>query len=240
VSTHAVKLVKREEIAEGTMAFHFDRPSGFAFKAGQAIDLTLVEPAGGPAQNERHAFSIVNAPFEDGIVVATRMRDSAYKRALRTLPVGALAQMRGPFGKLTLHTDRTRPAVLVAGGIGITPFVSIVRQARRDDWPHEISLLYANRSPEAAAFLGELQQLARDHCRFRILATMTASEGSAAGWKGETRPIGETLLRAASEGLALPIYYLVGPPGMVESASETLSRAGVPEADVRSEIFYGY
>jgi ferredoxin-NADP reductase len=73
-----------------------------------------------------------------------------------------------------------------------------------------------------------------------MLATMTASKGSATGWEGETRPIGEALLRAASEGFALPVYYLVGPSGMVESASEALSRAGVPEGDVRSEIFYGY
>jgi ferredoxin-NADP reductase len=116
----------------------------------------------------------------------------------------------------------------------------MVRQARHDDWPHELSLLYCNRSPEAAAFLAELQQLARDHPRFRLLATMTSTNDMANGWQGETRPLSEALLRAASDGLARPVYYVVGPPGMVETASEMLSRSGVTDEDVRSEIFYGY
>jgi len=240
MSTHVVKLLKREHLAEHTMAFHFERPAGFTYKPGQAIDLTLIETQGGLAQDERHAFSIVNAPFQEGIVVATRMRDSAYKRALDGLPAGALVRIKGPFGSLTLHADRARPAVLVAGGIGITPFISMVRQSRRDDWPQQLSLLYANRSPQAAAFLEELQQLARDHSRFRLVATMTGSHGSMGDWQGETRPIGDALLRVVGDKLVRPVYYLAGPPGMVESAGEALTRAGVPEEDVRSEIFYGY
>jgi ferredoxin-NADP reductase len=240
MSTHTVKLVKREHVAEGTMAFHLERPAGFAYKPGQAIDVTLIETPGGLAGNERHAFSIVSAPFEEEIVVATRMRESAYKRALGALAVGAVVQIKGPFGALTLHADRARPAVLVAGGIGITPFMSMLRQARRDDWPQQIVLVYANRSPEAAAYLDELERLARSRGAFRLLTTMTAADVSPHAWRGARRPIDGDLLRAASDGLVRPVYYVAGPPGMVEAVAEALRRASVSEEDVRSETFYGY
>src|SRR5258708_19123146 len=143
-TTLGAKLRERREIAEGTMAFHFEKPSGFTFKAGQAIDLVLPGDPGADPQSLRHAFSIVAAPFEGELVIATRMRDSAYKRALNSLPVGAGVGVEGPFGSLTLHKDRARGAVFIAGGIGITPFRSILRQAAKDDLPQRIALLYSN------------------------------------------------------------------------------------------------
>ena len=109
------------------------------------------------AQSARHTFSIVSAPFENELVVATRMRDSAFKRALKALPIGSHAAIEGPFGSLTLHNDRARPAVFIAGGIGITPFMSMLRQATQDRLPQRLLLLYSNRRPEDAAFLAELQ-----------------------------------------------------------------------------------
>ena len=165
-------LEGREEVADGTLSFRFAKPAGFAFKAGQAIDLII--PGDGPgAPEERHAFSLVGAPFEDGLTVATRMRDSAFKRALGKLPVGGHAACEGPFGSLTLHRDTSRDAALIAGGIGITPFMSILRQALRDPPTRRLALVYSNRRPEDAAFLDELERLERSSARFKLIATMT-------------------------------------------------------------------
>ncbi len=155
--TYESRLERREEIAEGTMAFHFEKPAGFTFKPGQAIDVILVDTPSADAQSTRHTFSIVTAPYQGEVVVATRMRDSAYKRAIKSLAIGSLVRLEGPSGSLTLHGDRTRPAVFIAGGIGITPFMSILRQAANDQLGQRILLLYSNRRPEDAAFLGELQ-----------------------------------------------------------------------------------
>ncbi|MBL8539970.1 MAG: FAD-dependent oxidoreductase, partial [Betaproteobacteria bacterium] len=129
MSTFEVKLQDREEVAEGTMAFHFEKPAAFDFKAGQAIDVILPKPPGDDVQGARHTFSIVTAPFESDLVIATRIRDSAFKRALKSLAMGSAVGIEGPFGSLTLHRDPARPAVFIAGGIGITPFVSMLRQA---------------------------------------------------------------------------------------------------------------
>lgn len=74
-----VSFLRREEVAQGTMAFHFAKPVGFTFKPGQAVDLILTGSHAAEGDNGRHTFSLVSAPFEDELVVATRMRDSVFK-----------------------------------------------------------------------------------------------------------------------------------------------------------------
>jgi ferredoxin-NADP reductase len=240
MNTHEARLEGREEVAEGTMAFHFERPAGFRFKPGQAIDLILPDLPAADGQSARHTFSIVSAPFEADLAVATRMRDSAFKRALKSLPIGAPARLEGPFGSLSLHADRARPAVFIAGGIGITPFMSILRQSAKDQLPQRLSLLYSNRRPEDAAFLAELQQMERQNKYLRLVATMTEMSKSGRPWAGETALIDEAFVKRAVADLSAPIYYLVGPPGMVEAMRQILNQAGVSDDIIRSEEFYGY
>jgi ferredoxin-NADP reductase len=240
MSMHQTRLKRREAIADGTVAFHFDKPVGFAFKPGQAIDVVLGETPAGDAQGSRHTFSLVSAPFEDELVVATRMRDSAFKRALGSLSAGSAVRLEGPFGSLVLHGNRARPAVLIAGGIGITPFMSMLRQAANDRLRQRLLLLYSNRRPEEAAFLGELQQLEHRNKDFRLVATMTGMDHQGTRWDGATGHVDEDLLRRSVGDLASPIYYLAGPPALLEAVRQTLGRAGVDDDDVRSEEFYGY
>ncbi len=240
MSHSTVRLERREQVARGTTAFHFSKPAGFTFKPGQALDVILAPPLAAEGANGRHAFSIVSAPFDPELVVATRMRDSAFKNALKDLPLGAAVELDGPFGTLTLHKDRARPAVFIAGGIGVTPFMSILRQAAHDRLPQRLALLYSNRRPEDAAFLAELQQLERDNASFRLLATMTDMSQSTASWQGETRLIDQTLVREIAQDLAAPVYYLAGPPAMVAAIQSTLAQAGVDDEDIRIEEFYGY
>lgn len=240
MTTYTVRLEGREEIAEGTIAFHFEKPAGFSFKPGQAIDVVLIDPPTTDTQSARHTFSIVSAPFQGELVVATRMRDSAFKRAFKSLPISSPAKLEGPFGSLTLHSDRARPAVFIAGGIGITPFMSILRQAAKDQLPQRLLLLYSNRRSEDAAFLAELHQLEQQNKNFRLVATMTEMSKSSRPWEGEIGLINEDLVKRVVGDLSVPIYYLVGPPGMVEAMRQTLNRIGINDDDIRSEEFYGY
>lgn len=235
-----VRLQRREEVASGTMAFHFDKPAGFAFKPGQAIDLVLQDPAVAGTDSGRHAFSIVSAPHQDDLVVTTRMRASAFKKALARLPIGGVAEIDGPFGSLTLHNKADRAAVLIAGGIGITPFMSMLRHAAHVSLPHSLVLLYSNRTPEGTAFLSELQRLEGEHPNFRLLATMTRMGESRRPWMGDIGQIDEALLKRIASDLANPVYYVAGPPAMVAAMRSTLERAGVDGDDIRSEEFYGY
>jgi ferredoxin-NADP reductase len=238
MSVNEVKLKGHLAVAEGTMAFRFSKPDGFVFKAGQAIRLELIDPPAEAGQGSR-TLSLVSAPFEPELVVATRMRDSAFKRALKTLSDGASIRIDGPFGDLTLG-DTERPAAFIAGGIGITPFMSMLRQAAEDRSPQPLFLAYSNRRPEDSAFLDELQGLERQNKYFHLMATMTDMSKSAREWSGETGFVDADMLKRFVGDLAAPMYYVVGPPAMVEAMQRTLGAAGIAEDKIRTEEFYGY
>jgi len=240
MTTHEVRLQSHEEIAEGTMAFHFAKPPGFSYKAGQAIDIILVDPPASDADSAKHTFSLISAPFQEELAIATRMRNSAFKRALKALPMGSTVKLEGPFGSLTLHNNHARPAVFIAGGIAITPFMSIVRQATRDQLPQHLILVYSNRRPEDAAFLAELQDLEQYNRNFRLVATMTDMSRSNRPWSGRSALIDPALMSGLGSELSAPIYYVAGPPAMVTGLRETLNLANVNDDDIRSEEFYGY
>jgi ferredoxin-NADP reductase len=185
--TTTSKLTRRQEIADGTIAFHFEKPSGWIFEAGQAIDITLPAPLETDAEGNTRTFTIASAPYEKGLMVATRMRDTAFKRVLKVMPIGAVVQMEGPSGDLTMHRDAARTAVFLAGGIGITPFRSIAFAAAEEHLPHRIFLFYSNRRPEDAAFLAELQQLEKENPNYKLIASMTEMEKSHRPWHGHTK-----------------------------------------------------
>ena len=238
MATYTVKLLAKEPVAQGTMAFHLERPAGFEFRAGQAFEIIL--PGGPEGEDGSHAFSIVTAPHEAELMFATRMRDSRFKRALGALPLGAELNIDGPFGSLTLHKNPARAAVLIAGGIGITPFMSMLRSAAEQQSQHKLVLLYSNRRPEDTAFLAELQALVKRNSRFHLMATMTDMGHSQQPWEGSTGIIDSAFVQHAIAGLAAPIFYVSGPPALVEAMRNTLVQAGVDEDDVRSEEFFGY
>jgi len=234
------KLVRREEVAEGTMAFHFEKPSGFKFNAGQFADVTLADPPETDAEGNTRTFSIASPPFENELVFTTRMRDTAFKRSLKKVALATDVKIVAPMGSFTLHKNSVKPAVFLAGGIGITPFISIVRQADHDRLPHKLYLFYSNRRPGDAPFLGTLQELEKSNPNFRLICTMTAKPQSQRDWKGETGWIDQKMLSRHLPQLQGPIYYVAGPPAMVTAMRKTLVVAGVDEDDIRTEEFSGY
>lgn len=239
-SVRTAPLTKREEICEGTMAFHFAKPADFQFRAGQSVDLTLLNPPETDAEGNTRAFSLASAPFDTDLMIATRMRDTAFKRVLRNAAPGLEIKIEGPSGSFVLHRKAEKPAVFLAGGIGITPFLSIIRQATEDKAPHQLYLFYSNRRPEDAAFLDPLMEAAKQNPNFHLIATMTEMDKSRREWKGETGFINKDMLAKHLPGLQGPIYYLAGPPAMVAAMRRMLMEAGVDEDDIRTEEFSGY
>ena len=240
MSTYQSTLSGRTEVAEGTMAFYFQKPHDFVFKAGQYIDLTLSGFPSGPSNGLTHTFSIASSPLDEELVVTTRMRNTAFKRDLSLLPIGTGMRIEGPMGSFTLHNNTARRAVFLAGGIGIAPFLSMLSYATGKKLPHPIVLFYANRRLEDAAFLDALWKLERANPRFRFVPTLTRMPRDNGGWKGKTGHISSEMLSTQLGILRGPIYYIAGPPTMVAGTRRTLSEVGVDEDDIRTEEFPGY
>src|SRR5262249_38813508 len=223
-----------------TMAFHLEKPPGFQFKAGQYMNVTLVDPPETDAEGNTRSFSIASAPFEADLVVATRMRDTAFKRVLRTLNLKSEIRISGPFGWFTLHPDASRPAVFLVGGIGITPFRSMILQAVKDKPAHKLYLFYSNRRPEDAPFLDELQTAEKQNPNYKFIGTMTDIRKSKRPWQGETGYITREMLTRWLRDLNGPIYYTAGPRAMVVAMREMLTTRDIGDDDIRTEEFTGY
>jgi ferredoxin-NADP reductase len=119
--------------------------------------------------------------------------------------------------------------------------LSILRQAEHDRDEHTFTLFYSNRRSEETAYLDELQYLERNgRLRFTFVPTMTGEVQSTLSWKGETERISPALIERHIPKADSPIFYVAGPPGLVASMKEALTKAGVDEDDVRSEDFLGY
>jgi ferredoxin-NADP reductase len=240
MATYTVSLKHRREVAEGTTAFLFEKPDGLSFKAGQYLNFTLLDPPETDAEGNTRTFSIASAPDEEELMMATRIRDTAFKRVLKTMPLGAQVEIEGPYGNFTLHKNAARPAVFLTGGIGITPYRSIIRDAGRKKLPHRLFLFYSNRRPEDGAFLEELQQAERDNPNYQFVGTMTDMANSKRPWQGKTGYINRDMLAQSISDLTTPIYYIAGPPGMVTAMRKMLADADINDDSIRTEEFNGY
>jgi ferredoxin-NADP reductase len=234
------ELISKETVAEGTMAFHFKKPEGFVWKAGQSIDLTLVNPPETDTEGNTRAYSIAAAPYEKDIMIATRMRDTAFKRVLKNADPGISVEIAGPFGSFTLHQKESRPAIMLVGGIGITPFYSMIKDATENKLPHKIYLFYSNRRPEDATFLQQLKDLKNKNDNFTFIPTMTDIEKSAVLWSGEQGYVTKEMIEKYVPDRNDAVYYSAGPQSMVTAMRQILNGMGVSDDDIKTEEFTGY
>lgn len=239
-SKFLIKLIEKKRVAEGTMAFSFEHPAGVEFKAGQHAEWTLINPPETDAEGNSRMFSLASSPSEQRLTLATRMRDTAFKRVLRKMNTGDTIQLANPHGSFTLHGDTTKPVVFLIGGIGITPVLSIIKDATERHLPHQLFLFYSNRRPEDAAFLQELTELTNQNHNFKFVPTMTAPEKSGKTWNGETGYIDRAMIEKYVTDIRAAIYYLSGPEAMVAAMQKVLAEAGINDDYIKTEEFSGY
>jgi ferredoxin-NADP reductase len=234
-------LREKKELAKGTMAFRFGTDGQpFAFKPGQCIRITLVDPLYKDNKGNARDFSIASSPGEPFLMIATRMTGSAFKRSLADLPLGSNVRASGPYGDFFLDVDRMRPAVFLAGGIGITPFRSMIKHAIEQRSPQRLTLVYCNRTSDDAAFLDELQNWEKENPNFRLIATMTQPRNSGTTWTGRRGYIDRQFVKDHLRDVAQSVYYVAGPPRFVSAVADVLATAGVHEGDIRTDEFFGY
>jgi ferredoxin-NADP reductase len=233
------RVFEKREVAKGTLLVLFDLlGEEVEFTPGQYFFVTLLDPPYDDERGPRRHFSVVTSPNERGTLgFCTRLRDSAFKRSLVELPIGAEVEVEAPKGNFLLPEDTTQDYVFLAGGIGITVFRSMLRYIAEEDLPYRVTLIYSNRDRDSTPFLDELSQLEQAKTNFQLVLTMTEDPS----WSEETRRIGPELLRDhLAEDLSFYTYLVAGPPAMVNAVVEMLHNAHVPEERVSADRFSGY
>jgi ferredoxin-NADP reductase len=240
MAEHRMTLVDRQKIATDTMAFWLEPDDGyFEFRAGQHVDLVFAHPQQGSENDNFRTFSLASAPQEKKfIMIAMRMRKTTFKNVLQSAPLGTKFVVSRPRGSFTLHKDATRPAVFLAGGIGIAPIRSILQHAAQNRSEHKLYLFYSNRNADDAAFMDELEGLGGRNHNFIFIPTITGHRTMA--WSYEKGYINHEMLKCYLMSIKGPVYYIAGPSGMVTAMTRLLNSCGVSEDDMKTEEFGDY
>jgi ferredoxin-NADP reductase len=232
-------IKEKQEVAKGTLLVTFDLlGEEMDFTPGQYFHVTLPNLGYEDDKGLRRHITVVTSPNEKGVLgFATRMRDSAFKRTLRELPVGSEVDVEPPKGSFALPEDPSQPLVFVAGGIGITVFRSMLRYIHEEQLPYHMTLIYSNRDRESTAFLDELRELEQALPDFRLVLTMTQDPG----WEEETRKVdAEFVQDYLGDDLNQFTFMVAGPPAMAEGVQAALQEAGARDENVIVEHYSGY
>ena len=231
------KIIDKKEVATGTLQVVFETDEDFSFKAGQYCFVTLKNPPYPDERNNKRHFSIVNSPNQKGIItITTRLRDSGFKKSLKELPLGTEVGLGPIAGVFTLPEDSQRLLVFIAGGIGITPFMSMLTYVKEENLPYNITLIYSNRDKSSTAFFDEISNFQFQISNFKLILTMTEDPN----WSGEKRMINALFIKDYFPNVNENYYMVVGPPPMVEAVEKALKEAGIFEENIKIENFTGY
>jgi len=234
------KLLRKREVAEDTIEFQFEKPGGFLFDPGQFAFFKI--PQGlNSSKPLTHHFTITSGPTDDYLAFTTRMRNSEYKNALASLGSGDEIEVDGPMGALVMPQNKATPLIFIAGGIGITPFYSMIRHMIRVSESRMLTLFYQNDKPSKAAFIVELIKIIEgSQGMFKIVATMTNKEIPKKKWLRERGEITPEMIKEKVNYWVTAPCYVAGPPGFVQQKASMLKEMGVPEENIKNESFTGY
>lgn len=219
--------------------FRLVEPSGaplpFDYLPGQFMNVE-VEPT--PGEVLRRAYTIASSPTRQVYAELSIKREAQGKVSQflhDCVKVGDLLKVGAPYGAFTFTGLDEDSIVLVGGGVGITPLMSVLRYLTDRAWPGEIYFVYSARSTEEFVFRDELAYLQRRHPNLHVLATMTRSEGT--DWMGPEGQITKELLQSAVPDLARRRIHVCGPPQMMAAMREALAALGVPANKIHTEAF---
>lgn len=233
------ELIGKEIVAENTLAIYLKPMENFNYKAGQFVDLIIENAKYGDERGNRRTFSIASSPTEENLLFAMRIRDTGFKRNLMEMNVGDKLKIFGPMGIMTLPEEK-KPLIFLSGGIGITPFRSIIKYVCDMNLSYRIYLFYSNKKLSSFAFLNELEDLSRKNENFHLISTLTGERLDE--WKGEYGRINIEMIEKYVDKSTIneAIFYIAGPGKMAVSLEEMLENYGIGGDRIKKEIFTGY
>jgi glycine betaine catabolism B len=261
-SYSSLTLTEKQKV-EGTdiMTFRFTKDGYPEYKAGQFAFFPLDNVDNDSRGPVRH-FSLTSSPTEDALIISTRIRDTPYKQRLSTIQEGEQVKVSKPQGNFVLHDDYSKHAIFLSGGIGVTPFRSMIKYATDKQLPIKITMFDSNRNRQNILYKDEFDKWAAQNQNLKIIYTITAEEekggeperhtmadasSSAAetkgNWNGERSRIDRTMIERhlSKEEISNAIFYICGPPGMTKALAGLLQKQfQIPDGRIKVEEFTGY
>jgi glycine betaine catabolism B len=262
-SYSSLTLTKKQKVEEtDIMTFWLTKDGYPEYKAGQFAFFPLDNVHNDSRGPIRH-FSLTSSPTEDALIVSTRIRDTPYKQQLSAIQVGEQVKVSRAQGNFVLHDDYSKPAIFLSGGIGVTPFRSMIKYATDKQLPLKITMFNSNRNRENILYKDEFDKWAAQNHNLKILYTITEEEEkdkeleqhrrvdatsnateTKGNWSGERGRIDRTMIERhlRKEEISNAIFYICGPPGMINALQENLLHRyfQIPEERVKLEEFTGY
>jgi ferredoxin-NADP reductase len=234
-----IRLKEQRHEAPDVISFVFDLlGQPLAYRPGQYVYYELDELAFPDERGKRRHFTISSAPSEQGVIMfTTLLRGSGFKETLRHAQAGYELTVETPRGSFAVPEGETRKHVFIAGGIGVTPYRSIMRNAVDSGSPLEALLLDFNRALVDVSFRAELEAIAAGMPSFRFVPVLSEPEP---GWTGELGRLDDSLLRRHVSDMAGSLFWVSGPPPMVTAYMEALAQSGVEPDAMRKDNFTGY
>jgi glycine betaine catabolism B len=261
-SHSSLTLTKKQKVEEtDIMTFWFTKEEYPEYKAGQFAFFPLDNVNNNSRGPVRH-FSLTSSPTEDALIISTRIRGTPYKQRLSTMQEGEQVKVSKPQGNFVLHDDYSKHAIFLSGGIGVTPFRSMIKYATDKELPIKITMFDSNRNRQNILFKDEFDNWAAQNQNIKIVYTITENDtehrqqseavhnmpSSAATetmgtWKGERGRIDRTMIERhlSKEEISNAIFYICGPPGMIKALEDLLHKQfQIQEGRIKVEEFTGY
>ena len=221
------------QLTNDTTSYRFSRPEGLNYKPGQFFYITLKQD--GKELNKHFSFSSSPADV-DYIEFTKKLTLNEFSQALKAVKVGDWARIDAPYGKFTFEGEYPKIALL-GGGIGITPFISMCKNATDKCLKSKIALFYGCRTVNDIVFKTEFEDLARKNPNLKIVFTLNQAPPD---WKGAVGIINVDLVKKELPDYKETIFYTCGPPPMVEAMKKLIEELGLPAEKLKLELFTGY
>jgi ferredoxin-NADP reductase len=233
------KFLEKVQETPTDWSFRFSVPEGFYYLAGQysVIRLQLTHP---DTRSNARTCSFSSSPTESYLQFTFTIRDTGFKNTLMQMEPGTEVELTTPRGKMTLEEVHTHNCVMVAGGVGVTPYRGIIKCAYdRKLVDTRITLLYSDKTIEELAFYNELEAIQKDYT-FRVLYTLTRHSPEAGSWPGRLGRIDQSFISENAPNLDDTTFMVCGPVEMAQAAIVHLESLGIPKEKIISELFTGY
>ena len=234
INEYVLKISKIIEETLSVKVFRVELPkdANIGFYPGQFFMVSFVND---PEIKTSRAYSIASSPLNKDYLEIALDKVGPFTTKLFTMKEGELLKFKGPYGKFYFSEDMKNNLMLIAGGTGITPLISIIRYCNDKKLSNKIKFLYSVRTPSDIIYKEELENIKKSNKNFDYIVTITRPNSE--NWKGRIGRIDRELLKQNIQNIEESLYYLCGPKEFVHNIVEMLESFGAKKEQIKADIW---